>query len=115
MGGLALETDTAIYAWALLTNHAHILLRSGPAGLSKYMRRLLSGYAIFYNRRHQRHGHLFQNRYKSIVWEEESYFKELVRYIHLNPLRGKQVESFSKLSHYPWCGHSIIVGRETND
>ena len=79
------------------------------------MRRLLSGYAIFYNRRHQRHGHLFQNRYKSIVCEEQSYFKELVRYIHLNPLRGKQVESFNKLNHYRWCGHSVVVGRETNN
>ncbi len=115
MGTIASETETSIYAWALMTNHAHILLRSGPAGLPKYMRRLLSGYAIFYNRRHQRHGHLFQNRYKSIVCEEQSYFKELVRYIHLNPLRGKQIESLSKLNDYQWCGHSVVVGRETND
>ncbi len=49
------------------------------------MRRFLSGYAIMYNRRHRRYGHLFQNRYKSIVCEEDPYFKELVRYIHLNP------------------------------
>ena len=56
MGTIATDTETLIYAWALMTNHAHILLRSGPAGLPKFMRRLLSGYAIFYNRRHQRHG-----------------------------------------------------------
>ena len=65
MGQIAHETETVIYAWALMTNHAHILLRSGSYGLSKYMRRLLTGYAITYNRRHNRHGHLFQNRYPS--------------------------------------------------
>ena len=93
LGTLALETKTAIYAWALMTNHAHILLRSGPLGLSKYMKRFLTGYAIFYNRRHRRHGHLFQNRFKSILVEEDSYFQELVRYIHLNPLRARIVDS----------------------
>ena len=93
MGTIASETETLIYAWALMYNHAHILLRSGPSGLSQYMRRLLSGYAISYNRRHRRHGHLFQNRYKSIVCEEDPYFKELVRYIHLNPIRAKSVAS----------------------
>ena len=70
MGGLSSETDTAIYAWSLMSNHAHILLRSGGAGLPKFMRRLLTGYAVVYNHRHSRHGHLFQNRYKSIVCEE---------------------------------------------
>lgn len=115
MGALGLETDTAIYAWALLTNHAHILLRSGPLGLSKYMKRLLTGYAVFYNRRHRRHGHLFQNRYKSIVVEEDSYFQELVRYIHLNPLRAQMIDSFAKLDRYRWCGHSVILGRSNND
>lgn len=115
MGSLAPETDTAIYAWALLMNHAHILLRSGPPGLSKYMKRFLTSYAVFYNRRHHRHGHLFQNRYKSIVVEEDAYFKELVRYIHLNPLRAHMVDSFDALNRYRWCGHSVIVGRVSND
>ena len=115
MGSLALETDTAIYAWALLSNHAHILLRSGPSGLSKYMKRFLTGYAVFYNRRHRRHGHLFQNRFKSIVVEEDSYFQELVRYIHLNPLRARMIDSITKLEGYRWCGHSALLGRSKND
>ena len=110
MGGLAKETGTKIYAWALLSNHAHILLRSGPEGLPRYMRRLLSSYANYYNKVHQRHGHLFQNRYKSIICEEEPYFMELVRYIHLNPLRAKVVHSLTRLDDYPWCGHSSILG-----
>jgi REP element-mobilizing transposase RayT len=91
LGKLASETGTSIYAWALMTNHAHILLSSGPAGLAKFMRRFLTGYAVSYNLRHRRHGHLFQNRYKSIVCDGERYFTELVRYIHLNPLRVKLV------------------------
>jgi len=115
MGSLALETDTAIYAWTLMGNHAHIFLRSGPSGLSKYMKRLLTGYAVFYNRRHDRHGHLFQNRYKSIVVEEDAYFQELVRYIHLNPLRAGIIDSISKLERYRWCGHSVILGKLKND
>ena len=115
MGELALKTGTTIYAWALLTNHAHILLRSGPEGLSRFMRRLLTGYSVTYNRRHNRHGHLFQNRYKSIVCDEDSYFQELVRYIHLNPLRAKLVKDMDGLERYPWCGHGVVTGKRKND
>ncbi len=115
MGQIASDSDTVIYAWSLMTNHCHILLRSGPSGLPTYMRRLLTGYAISYNRRHFRHGHLFQNRYKSIICEEDAYFKELVRYIHLNPLRAKLVETLAKLDRYRWCGHSVLMGRVKND
>ncbi|MCP4696510.1 MAG: hypothetical protein GY862_06645 [Gammaproteobacteria bacterium] len=114
MGDLSSETDTAIYAWALLKNHAHILLRSGAVGLPKFMRRFLTGYAVYYNRRHLRHGHLFQNRYKSIICEEDAYFKELVRYIHLNPLRAKLVRNTSELDRYRWCGHAVLMGKVRN-
>ncbi len=68
-GVIASETGMSIYAWALKKNHAHILLSSGVQGLSKFMRRLLTGYAVTYNTRHRRQGHLFQNRYKSIVYD----------------------------------------------
>ncbi|MBW2221415.1 MAG: transposase [Deltaproteobacteria bacterium] len=111
MGEVASDTKTAIYGWSLMTNHAHILLRSGPFGLSKYMRRLLTGYAITYNHRHSRYGHLFQNRYKSIVCDEDSYFRELLRYIHLNPLRAKLVKGMSELNKYPWCGHVVLMDK----
>ena len=77
MGKLAKETATAIYAFALMNNHAHLLLKSGPRGLPTYMRRFLSGYAQYFNRRHKRVGHLFQNRYKSIICEEGAYFDKL--------------------------------------
>ena len=88
-------TKTTCYAWSLLSNHAHFLFRTGTAPLSTVMRRLLTGCAVTFNRRHKRHGQLFQNRYKSIVCQEGVYFKELVRYIHLNPLREKIVSDIS--------------------
>jgi len=111
MGKVAAATGTSIYAWALLTNHAHILLKSGAAGLSTFMRKLLTGYATGYNLRHKRHGHLFQNRYKSIVCEEEPYFLRLVSYIHLNPLRAGLAESLEDLERYPWSGHAVVMNR----
>ncbi len=87
--GLLISCPLRAVIWgALMSNHAHIVLRSGPYGLSKFMPPLLIRYAVTYNRRHRRHGHLFQNRYKSIVCDEDAYFRELVRYIHLNPLRA---------------------------
>lgn len=111
LGDVAIATGTAIYAWALLPNHVHLLVRSGAAGLPRFMRRLLTGYAITFNRRHKRCGHLFQNRYKSIVCEEDTYFRELVRYIHLNPLRARLVPNLAGLDRYPWCGHAAVMGR----
>jgi REP element-mobilizing transposase RayT len=112
---LSAGTKTAIYAWALMTNHAHILLRSSQMGLSGFMRRLLTGYAVSYNRRHRRWGYLFQNRYKSIVCDEDAYFTELVRYIHLNPLRAKLVKSLAQLDRYRWSGHGVLMGIIKND
>lgn len=77
------------------------------------MRRLLTGYAVTFNLRHRRTGHLFQNRYKSIVCEEDPYFLELVRYIHLNPLRAGLVTDVDALDRYPWSGHSVLMGART--
>ena len=115
MGLLAQETGTRILAWVLMRNHVHLLFFSGPTGISQFMRRLLTGYALRYNRRHRRNGHLFQNRYKSIICEEGTYFLELVRYIHLNPLRAAVVKSMGGLDHYPWSGHMILMGKTKNE
>jgi REP element-mobilizing transposase RayT len=104
-------TGTKVYAWALIPNHFHLLLRSGASGLPTFMRRLLTGYAITFNKRHNRSGHLFQNRYKSIICEEDPYFLELVRYIHLNPLRSRVVRTIDELDAYPWSGHRSLLGR----
>jgi len=109
------ESNTQCYAWALLGNHAHFLFRSGEAGISKVMGRLLTGYAVTFNRKHKRHGQLFQNRYKSIICQEDKYLKELVRYIHLNPLRAKLVSDISELNRYPYSGHSALTGRRKRE
>ena len=108
------ETQTQCYAWALIPNHFHLLLRTGPTTLSKVMRRLMTGHAVTFNKRHKRSGHLFQNRYKSVVCEEDPYLLELIRYIHLNPLRAKLVQDLKELDKYPWTGHSAILGRRKN-
>ena len=109
------ESDTCCYAWALLNNHAHFLFKSGEAGISKVMRRLLTGYAVTFNRKYKRHGQLFQNRYKSIICQEDTYLRELVRYIHLNPLRAKLVFDISELNRYPYSGHSALMGKRPRD
>ena len=70
------EAQTTCYAWAFMSNHAHFLFRTGTAPLSKLMSRLLTGYVIGFNRRHKRRGQLFQNRYKSIICQEDAYLKE---------------------------------------
>jgi len=100
-----------VYAWALMSNHFHLLLRTGSQPLSNSMRKLLTGYVVNYNRRHKRYGHLLQNRFKSIICEDDPYLLELTRYIHLNPLRAGIVKNLEQLEGYQWCGHSGIVGR----
>jgi REP element-mobilizing transposase RayT len=106
------ETKTACYAWVLIPNHAHLLFRTGLVPLATLMRRVLTGYAVSFNRRHKRHGQLFQNRYKSIVCQEDVYLKELVRYIHLNPVRSGIVSDLNELNRHPFCGHSALMGRD---
>jgi REP element-mobilizing transposase RayT len=109
LGKLLPETKTACYAWAFLPNH--FLLRTGEVPLATLMRRLLTGYVVSFNRRHKRHGHLLQNRYKSIVCQEDLYLQELVRYIHLNPLRAGIVPNLDALNSFPYCGHSALMGK----
>ena len=111
LGAILQQTNTACYGWALIPNHLHLLLKTGEVPLSTVMRRLLTGHAVSFNRRHRRWGHLFQNRYKSILCQEDSYLLELTRYIHLNPLRAGLVKSLRELDRYKYGGHSVIMGR----
>lgn len=104
------ETQTDCFAWALIPNHFHLLLRPHTISLSTFMQRLLTGYAVNFNHAHNRAGHLFQNRYKSFVCEEETYLLELVRYIHLNPLRAKIVAALDDLDTHRWSGHAVLLG-----
>jgi putative transposase len=100
-----------VCAWALLPNHLHLVVRTGPVPLASVMRRLMTGYAVAFNRRHARHGHLFQNRYKSILCDEEEYLLELVRYVGLNPLRAGLVTSLAELDRHPYSSHSALMGQ----
>jgi hypothetical protein len=79
------------------------------------MRKLLTGYVVNFNLRHKRCGHLFQNRYKSVLCEEEAYLLELTRYIHLNPVRAGIVHSLEGLADYPWSGHGAIIGSQNRE
>ncbi len=72
------NSTTLCFAWALIPSHFHLLLRTGSVPISTVMKRLLTGHAIYFNRKHCRVGHLFQNRYKSILCQEDAYLLELV-------------------------------------
>lgn len=100
-----------IFAWALMPNHLHFLIRSGLHGLSGFMRRVMTGYALAFNQRHGRVGYLFQGRFKSLVCDEEEYFLTLLRYIHLNPVSAGIVRSLEALKSYPYTGHSALMGK----
>ncbi len=111
IGQLAQSGAFRVAAWSFLRNHFHLLCTTGDLPLSVSMHRLLTGYVVAFNKRHRRHGYLFQNRFKSIVCQEEPYFMELVRYIHLNPLRAGEVPNLHALENHPFAGHSAVLGR----
>jgi len=105
------ETACRCFAWALMPNHIHLLISTAENPLSELMRKILTGYAIYFNRKYNRSGYLFQNRYKSILCQEDTYLLELVRYIHLNPLIGGVVKTLEELDKYWWTGHAVLLGK----
>ncbi|MFN8640192.1 MAG: transposase [Candidatus Binatia bacterium] len=105
-----LAGGATLYAWCLMPNHVHLLLRTGRTAVGRLMQQWLGAYAAEFNRRHRRVGHLFQNRFKSIVVEEEPYLLELIRYIHLNPVRARMSLPLDMLDTYPWTGHAALLG-----
>ncbi len=115
LGGILTDTETPCYAWSLMSNHVHLLLMTGTVPIATVMRRLLTGYAQDFNRSYKRHGQLFQNRYKSILCEKDSYLLELIRYIHLNPLRAGIVADMQELKTYRYSGHAVVMGTLTHE
>jgi len=111
LGNQCMEGNLIVYAWCLLSNHFHLLVRTGGQPISRSMKKLLTGYVVNFNLRHKRTGHLFQNRYKSIICEDDPYLLELTRYIHLNPVRAGLVGGVEELNNYRWSGHFAIMGR----
>ncbi|MCD4848213.1 MAG: transposase [Candidatus Aegiribacteria sp.] len=107
---LAKQEHLKVYAWVLMSNHFHLLVEPVNISLSRSMQKLLTGFAMHYNKKSDRQGHVFQGRFRSILVEKESYFLELVRYIHLNPLRAGMVKDLNELNHYYSSGHVHITG-----
>ena len=97
-----------LYAYALMRNHVHFLLEVEKVPLSRIMQVLQFRYTRYFNRRHGKVGHLFQGRYKAILRDKDPYLLELVRYIHLNPIRSRVVRNLEK---YRWVGHLNYLGR----
>jgi REP element-mobilizing transposase RayT len=100
--------NVRLYCYALMPNHFHLLVETPLGNLSEFMRQFNITYTSHYNRRHNRVGHLYQGRYKSILVDRESYLKTLIRYIHLNPVKTEEVEELSSaqkveyLRDYRW-------------
>lgn len=99
-----------VHAFCLMTNHIHLAVQIGDIPLSRGMQNLSFRYTRWINRRENRTGHLFQGRYKAVLVDGDSYLLELVRYIHLNPVRAGLVENPEE---YPWSSHCAYLGRET--
>ena len=92
-----------IYAYCLMPNHAHLLLRSENGIIGNFMSRISVGYVQYFNYKYGRTGHLFQNRFKSEVVEDDSYFLTVFRYIHNNPVKAGFVKNFRD---YPWTSYA---------
>jgi REP element-mobilizing transposase RayT len=99
------------FAWALMPNHVHLVLRSDRVRISQLMARLGTGYARRFNERHDRVGHLFQNRFRSRRAFDDVDLMGLVLYVTRNPLSGGLVGDARELEHFPWCGLGSLMGR----
>lgn len=104
-----------LVAYCLMPNHFHLLLKQVPLnGMSEFMRRLATCYVMYFNRKYERSGYLFQGRYKAVLVTEDSYLLHLSRYIHLNPyeLTGSDLVKLVKLSTYPYSSYACYLGRK---
>ena len=108
---LAPELGFRCFAWALMPNHFHLVVRSGAARISRLMARLGTGYARYFNCRHARAGHLFQNRFRSRRVTDDADLVGLVVYVSRNPLEARLVADPLALETFPWCGVGALVGR----
>jgi putative transposase len=107
-----------VHCYVLMENHFHLVATTPEGNLSKWMHQLKTAYTVFYNRRHQIVGHLFQGRFKSTVIEAEKYLLEVSRYLHLNPVRGVMlsqgtpIERRERLREYRWSSYRAYAGLE---
>jgi len=104
---LFVELGFGCFAWVFMPNHAHFVLQTGSIGLDRLMARLGTGYAMHFNRRHGRVGHLWQDRYWSRPLEED--IEVVAAYVHANPVRARLIRE-EELGRYPWSGHGAAIG-----
>jgi len=97
-----------IHTYCLMDNHFHLLVETPEPNLSAAMQWINVSYATYFNRKRNRHGHLFQGRFKTILVDADEYLKHLSRYIHLNPVRAKMV---SAPAQYKWSSYRFYIGR----
>jgi REP element-mobilizing transposase RayT len=97
------------HGYCLMSNHYHLLIQTPDSNLSMAMQWINVSYATYFNRKRDRHGHLFQGRFKAILIDADEYLKHLSRYIHLNPVRAKMVSS---PADYPWSSYRAFIGKE---
>jgi REP element-mobilizing transposase RayT len=122
LGKMVERFKVEIHAYVLMKNHYHLLLRTQEANLSRGVQWLGVSYSVWFNRRHQRSGHLFQGRFKSFLIENERYFTAMCHYIHGNPLRAGIAENLNdyrwssyqayadKRHHLPWLTTDLVLG-----
>jgi putative transposase len=107
-----------VHCYVLMENHFHLVATTTEPNLSKWMHQLKTAYTVYFNRRHQLVGHLFQGRFKSTVIEAEKYLLEVSRYLHLNPVRGLKlgkgtaIERRQRLRNYRWSSYRSYAGLE---
>jgi len=110
LGQAAKRFGWSVTAWVLMTNHFHLVIQTPEPNLSRGMHWLNGSYAGWFNRRHQRWGHLFGSRFKALLIEREAYFTEVLRYVVLNPVRAAMVE---RPEDYPWSSYRATAGCES--
>ena len=96
-----------LHAYCIMTNHFHLLLETGEAEISKFMKQLANCYAMYFNRKYGYKGHLFEGRYKACLVESDSYFLQTSRYIHLNPVKAGIV---AYPEDYRWSSYRTMIG-----
>lgn len=102
--------DARLLAYALMTNHVHLMVQTGPVHpISKLMQSLGTAYTMYVNHKYERVGHVFQGRYHSVLVEKDSYALELTRYIHLNPVRARMVRAPEQ---YRWSSYRAYLGKD---